>query len=157
VNAPTIDFVVATSPPLSVAEVRNEFLQAFFDFEVAIARWLKWLGEDEARTTFGQRLQKLADHQNLRSKAGPKQTKAIKELPEACSDLLRLRNLIAHSRILPGKKDGVDCILFETVSLALAGESAVIPIDFGQVEHSSQELIRRAKLLEGWLKQAQKS
>lgn len=140
---------------MSVAELRDNFLDAFFSFELAIARWLSWLGEGDEKTPFGQRLQNFADHPKLRSKAGPKQTKAIQALPSASGDLLKLRNLVAHSRLQLGQIGGQDRI-FETVALALAGENAVIPIEPSALLHSAQELKSQASKLEGWLKQARK-
>ena len=136
--------------------LRDELFDGFFDFELAIARWLDWLGEMDNNAPFGQRLRKLADHPQLRSKAGPKQTKQIKALPVECSEPLKIRNLVAHSRICSGQRDGSDCIFFETVSLALCGQGAVIPIEQAAVKNAADEFRSLAKKLEGWLKQVQK-
>jgi hypothetical protein len=154
VNAQTAVFVREVLASSSAAALRDDLLDAFFDFELAIARWLSWLGDKDSNSPFGQRLQKLADHPDLRAKAGPKQTRNIRALPKSCEDLVKLRNLAVHSRLDFGHKDGEDCILFETITLALKENNEVVPIEIQKIASCAQDLRSVAKNLVYWLAQA---
>lgn len=152
-NAPIHPENFELSFQLLVDRARLALLDEFFELELAVGQWCAKLGTPHTGSSFGQRIKSLVDHPRLAENATAKQAKFIARLPESCCELLRIRNAVAHSRTREGRVEGVPVVLFETLSLALAGDGAVIPIAIDQIEAAAKDARRLASHLRNFLSQ----
>jgi len=128
-------------------------LDCFFELEVAVGLWAKEVGHRDTAAPFGQRVQALAVDTGLSSRAKPGQLRCLQGLPESCKEIARIRNAVAHSRWQEGQIQGQPVALFETLSLVLAGEGAMVPISVTQIREAANEARQLANRLCGFLKQ----
>ena len=135
-------------------QLRGELLNAFFTFEVAVARWLRHLGDKDSNGSLGQRLGRLAVHPRLEGIATRKQLEKLKDLERSCATIVEIRNAAVHSSHETGNKGGVPCVHLRTIEHELNGGSDYTVYSFDEVRKAAQEARRLAGQLNTFLNQA---
>jgi hypothetical protein len=141
-------------PSVSYEAARSRLLDAFFELDLAVAKWLRHLGDKDAAKPLGQRLDQLARHCQLASKASTKQRKQILALDDAFTDTLALRNAVVHSRHQTGTKGDEPCIFLRTVEGALSSERTYFVVTLEEIDRAASHARCVAGRLTNYLKQA---
>ena len=156
-NAPISADVFDVAHEGGAGRARLELLDAFFELELAVSKWLALLGHSELASPLGQRLNLLSDHPKLETAAKNGQRKVIRDLPANCRDALRIRNAVVHSRCLHGALGNEQVIFFETIKLALACEGALIPVRIMEIDEASKTARKLASQLMNFISQNEKA
>lgn len=133
---------------------RSRLLDAFFELEVTVAKWLRHLGEKDSSAPLGQRLNQLANHPHLEAAATPKQVRQIRKLAGDCAGPLHVRNAAVHSRRDSGARGGEVCFFLATLDNALGDERSYVVITLNELEDTVREVRRLAGQLALYLNQA---
>lgn len=133
---------------------RSRLLDAFFELEVIIAKWLCHLGEKTASRPLGQRLDQLVTHPQLDSKATPKQVRQIRRLADDCVRPLQIRNAVVHSRRDSGTRGGETCFFLATLDNALGDERSYVVVTLTEMDDTVREVRRLVGQLSLYLNQA---
>jgi hypothetical protein len=153
VNQPPVKFDFRECEAVSYASVRSDLLDAFFDLEFQVARWLKLLGYEDVRSPFGNRLQSLIDHEKLQSSVSKKQYGHIRKLARECGELIRIRNAVVHSKASYGYISGEPAVFLQTLSLSLFEEGALLPMTYAQIKLAEKDARKIAGQLCLWYSQ----
>lgn len=132
---------------------RSDLLDAFFELELQVGRWLRLLGRQDMKCPLGNRLQALAETPTLQEFASKKQAKYVRNLPNTSSECLRIRNAVVHSRAKVGLLDGEERIFLETLPLVIFEEGALIPISMAEIEQATKNVRNIANNLRHYLTQ----
>ena len=150
-------FVAATAssePCIAFELARGRLLREFFELEVAVTKWLRFLGERDSTKPFGQKLEQLANHELLPKKAKRNQIKKIKALGSDCDVPLKIRNAAVHSSFESGTRGGESCALLRTIAHALDNTQDRFVVTFAELDQAAKEAKRLAGQLTNYLNQA---
>lgn len=161
-NAPTDQGAFASQGTVAQAchsydAASSRLLDAFFELELAVAKWLRHLGEDDTAKPLGQRLKQLVSHPQLADMATLKQRKRILALESASAESLKLRNAVVHSRRERheiGMMGDRPCVFLTTINCALSGDHHYFVATFEELEGAALNASRLAGELANYLTQA---
>jgi hypothetical protein len=135
-------------------EARSQLLDACFELEVAVSRWLRCLGEKDNARPLGQRLEQLATHRELGEMATAKQAKHIQSLPTICERLLSIRNASVHSRREFGFRGSEPCAFLSTLENAVGQGSNFFVVKLAEMDVQAKVALTNARQIANYLTQA---
>lgn len=143
-----------TDAPLDFVGARSRLLDAFFELEVAVTRWLRHLGAKEPLGPFGQRVEQLANHGQLAAKATQRQARHLQSLPAKLARILAIRNAAVHSRWVYGVKEDEPSVIFDGIENVLGGGLTYTVVTLCEIEEAARQARSLAGHLENYLSQA---
>ena len=158
-NAPLdqSDFAAATTPNEPHIEfelARGRLLREFFELDVAVTKWLRFLGEKDSTKPLGQKLEQLANHALLSKKAKRNQIKQIEALEDDCDVPLKIRNATVHSSFEAGTRGGESCALLKMTGHAVDESHERFVVTFAEMDQAAKDAKRLAGRLVNYLTQA---
>jgi len=145
---------VPNEPHIEFELARGRLLREFFELDVAVTKWLRFLGEKDSAKPLGQKLEQLANHALLSKKAGRNQIKQIKELESDCDVPLKIRNAAVHSTFEAGTRGGEACALLKMTGHAVDESHERFVVTFAEMDQAAKDAKRLAGRLMNYLSQA---